>query len=458
MLPAMQVGKIIKKEGVMQNSARGIAYKILLDAEKKKTYSNIALDRALSDSNLSPSDRRLLTMIVMGVCERALTLDAIIDSLSKNAGATDTEARVLLRMGLYQIVYLDRVPNHAAVNESVELAPRRLRGFVNAILRSYLRLCESDGLDSLLPSREEDGIGHLSLKYSFPRELCEEFLKLYGYERTEAIFERFNCAPPITLRINTLKCTREEYASRLLGSGIEYELSDKLENAIKVYGVSYNELPAADDGLFFVQDEASQICVEALGAESGELIIDTCSCPGSKSFGSAIRMGNKGKIYSFDLHKSKLSLIENNAKRLGIDIIEASERDGRKPDTALFGKADRVLCDVPCSGLGVIAKKPEIRYKRLSDFARLPEIQYDILSASAAYVKRGGILVYSTCTVLPRENEENVMRFLAENPDFEMVDFSVGDISSTNGMLTLAPDKDGTDGFFIAKMKHKDKA
>ncbi len=440
----------------MAENARAIAYKVLLEAEKNKTYSNIAVDRALSQCNLSSADRGLLTAIVMGVTERRLTLDAIISSLSDKGENTDMQAKVILRMGIYQLYFLDRIPDHAAVNETVALAPKRLRGFVNAVLREFLRRRDGGKIEALFPEKDADELGYLSLRYSFPVDICAEVVKIYGFERTEAMFEKFNSAPMLTLRINTLKTSQEEYAKRLEVSGIKYRLSDRLENAVLVSGAAYNELPGACDGLFFVQDEASQICVEALGAESGDILIDVCSCPGSKSFGSAIRMKNEGKIYSFDLHKSKLSLIEKNAERLGIDIIKAQERDGRMPDESLFGQADKVLCDVPCSGLGVIAKKPEIRYKSISEFDRLPDIQYDILSASSAYVKKGGVLVYSTCTVLPRENSENVERFLSEHKDFEAVDFSVGGFVSIDGMLSLSPDRDGTDGFFVAKMRRKD--
>lgn len=440
----------------MAESAREVAFKVLKDAEKNRTYSNIAVDRALSRSELLGADRGLVTAIVMGVVERKLTLDAIISSLSQNGEKTDSDARVLLRMGIYQLYFLDRIPDHAAVNETVALAPKRLRGFINAVLREFLRRRESGRLESLFPSREEDMLGYLSVKYSFPKDVCAEFIKIYGTERTEVIFEKFNSAPPLTLRINTLKISRDDYSGRLRESGIDFRLSDRLENAVLLDGVAYNELPGVDEGWFFIQDEASQICVEALGAESGETIVDVCSCPGSKSFGSAIRMANEGKIYSFDLHKSKLPLIEKNAERLGISIIGTAERDGRTPDESLFGRADRVLCDVPCSGLGVIAKKPEIRYKSISEFERLPEIQYEILSASARYVRKGGILVYSTCTVLPRENQENVERFLSEHKDFEAVDFRVGELASSCGMLSLSPDRDGTDGFFVAKMRRKE--
>ena len=437
-------------------SARGIAQKILLDAEKRSTYSNIALDRELSRCELSDADKALCSVIVLGVTERALTLDAIIDALASRPSEIEADARVLLRMGIYQLHFLDRIPDHAAVNETVSLAPRRIRGFVNAMLRSYLRTKEGGGIESLFPKKQENPHAYLSLKHSFPEDMCRRFCEIYGFERTDAIFERFNSAPPMTLRINRLKTIRADYAALLDECGIEYELSDRLCDAVKVEGAAYSSLPGADDGLFFVQDEASQACVEVLGAESGEVIIDTCSCPGSKSFGSAVRMKNEGEIYSFDLHKSKLSLIENGAVRLGIDIIKVAECDGRRPDESLFGRADRVLCDVPCSGLGVIAKKPEIRYKDISEFARLPEIQYAILEASANYLKAGGILVYSTCTVLPEENGENIEKYLSAHPEFEAVDFTVLGRESKGGMLSLSPDIDGTDGFFIAKLRRKD--
>lgn len=439
----------------MAGSVRAVALKILLDAEKNATFSNIALDRALVDSSLSVSDRGLLSAMVLGVIERRLTLDAVIDFFASEPKKIERDARVLLRLGIYQIAFLDKIPDHAAVNETVALAPRRLRGFVNAILRSYLRAQERGEGEAMFPQRNDDAIGYLSLKYSFPREVCEKFCEIYGYERTEDIFEIFNRAPAMTLRINTLKISRSEYARLLDGQGIEYTLSKNLGDALKVKGVAFSALPGANEGYFFVQDEASQMCVDALGAENGDRVIDVCSCPGSKSFGTAIRMKNMGEIFSFDLHKSKLSLIETGAERLGIDIISASERDGRKPCESLFGQADRVLCDVPCSGLGVIAKKPEIRYKSLSEFERLPEIQYDILSASANYVKVGGILVYSTCTVLPEENSHNVERFLSEHDEFETVEFTVGGKTSEGGMLSLSPDRDGTDGFFIAKMRRR---
>ncbi len=205
-----------------------------------------------------------------------------------------------------------------------------------------------------------------------------------------------------------------------------------------------------------MQDEASQICVEVLGTKKGDTVYDICACPGSKSFGAAMNMENEGAINAYDLHENKLSLVRKSAEALGISIIATAQRDGRMLDESRIGSADCVLCDVPCSGLGVVAKKPEIRYKALSECEALPAIQYDILCTAARYVKKGGTLVYSTCTILKAENEDNVTRFLAEHPDFSLVPFKVGGVESETGMRTLLPFEHGTDGFFIAKMTRKE--
>ena len=432
-------------------SPRELAFKILKNALSGATYSNIAIDNALKKNELSPADAGLLTAIVMGVTERKMTLDYIIDKLSSRPDEVESDTRILLQMGIYQVTYLDRIPEYAAVNETVSLAPRRSRGFVNAIMREYLRRKQKGTLKELFPDEEKAPIDFLSIYYSFPQDVCERFLSIYGLDRTKKIFEIFNRPPKLTLRINTLKISREDYARLLDEREIKYTLSERLDNAVLLENVSFGVLPGFEEGYFFVQDEASQTCVEAIDAKAGMLMVDACSCPGSKSFGSAIKMKNEGKILSFDLHESKLKLIDKSAARLGIDIITAAVHDGRNLDESLVGQADRVLCDVPCSGLGVIAKKPEIRYKSLADFARLPGIQLAILENCSKYVKDGGILVYSTCTVLPEENEMNVEKFLSAHPEFTPVDFAVGDVKSEGGMLSLAPDMHGTDGFFVAK-------
>jgi 16S rRNA (cytosine967-C5)-methyltransferase len=205
-----------------------------------------------------------------------------------------------------------------------------------------------------------------------------------------------------------------------------------------------------------VQDEASQIASAALGARAGDTVYDICACPGSKSFGAALDMENKGSITSFDIHENKLSLVKKSAERLGITILQTQARDGRDFDESLLESADRIVCDVPCSGFGVVAKKPEIRYKELSSCTSLPKIQYDILNNACRYLKPSGTLVYSTCTIFREENEDNVTRFLSEHPDFSLVPFEVGALHAKNGMLTLLPSEHGTDGFFIAKFQRKE--
>lgn len=427
---------------------RKLAFDVLKRVSSDKQYSNIAVNSALDRSNLSDEDKSLANIIVMGVIERRITLDYIIDKLTRKNREIDTNVRILLRMGLYQIIYLNRVPVYAAVNETVGLAPSKSSGFVNAILRTYIKL---GGVD--FPKEEDDLYYALSIKYSFPVEICKKFTDIYGVERTKNIFDIFNSTPKMTLRINTLKVSAEQYVKLLDERKISY-ISDKyFPYTINVGGKSFASLPGADDGYFFIQDSASQICAYALGAESGESILDACACPGGKSFSVALLMHNKGRIFSCDLHKNKLGLIQSGAKKLGIDIIDTFCRDGRDYDPSWEESFDRVLCDVPCSGLGVIGKKPEIRYKNLRDFEKLPSVQYDILENCSRYVKRGGVLLYSTCTVLKEENDYNIEKFLSEHTDYVPEDFCVCNFHSENGKLSLSPDIDGTDGFFICKMR-----
>ncbi len=427
---------------------RKLAFEVLRRSEQNSTYSNIAIDAALKNSNLGAADRALASIITLGVTERKLTLDYYIDALADEPKKIDTDTRTILRIGIYQLLYLTKIPAYAAVNEAVNMAKRSSRGFVNAMMRSFLRKKDSIKFP-------EDEIKNMSLTYSYPEEICELFLSIYGRERAERVLDFFNKPPKMTLRVNTLKVSVDDYQRILADRGIESERSPYVPDALIIGGMDFHAIPYSDEGYFFVQDVASQICVEATGASEGEFIIDTCSCPGSKSFGMAIKMKNNGKIVSCDLHKSKLSLVDKGAERLSIDIIETREIDGRKTVDEWLGRADRVLCDVPCSGLGVIGKKPEIRYKKLGDIRNLPAIQLDILRNASKYVKVGGMLIYSTCTVIPEENELNVKKFLSEHPEFEACEFDVGGIKSENGYITLHPDIHGTDGFFVCRMMKK---
>ena len=419
---------------------RKIAYDVLVRCSSAEQYSNIALDTAIKRSDLTPPDRGLLTTLVYGVIERQITLDAIIDSLAdRKGGEISPDVRTLLRVGLYQLAYLDRVPDHAAVNETVDMAPKRSRGFVNAILRAFIR----SGKEIPIPEKNEDPIRYLSVKYSFCEELCERFVAAFGLTRTEELFAAFGEHPDLNLRTNTLRITREELIAKIEEQGIHALPTTESTVGIRVCDKSpVTELYGFSDGLFFVQDEASQLCVKALDAQAGMRVLDACACPGSKSFGAAIDMQNRGEVISCDLHKNKLSLVESGAQRLGITILTTAERDARNTNEEWIGQFDRVLCDVPCSGFGVFAKKPELRYKDPKASEALPDIQFAILNSASQYVKIGGKLVYSTCTLLPQENEENVARFLSQNNHFELME-----------QRTLYPDKDGTDGFFYAVLE-----
>ncbi|MBR2387749.1 MAG: 16S rRNA (cytosine(967)-C(5))-methyltransferase RsmB [Clostridia bacterium] len=435
-----------QRKNIDIKNVRSVAFEALKKCESCGQYSNIALDNALKKSELSRSDKGLATTLFYGVIEKRITLDYFISALSsRNINDIDKDTLILLRMGIYQLCFLDRVPDHAAINETVSLAPAKTRGFINAVLRAYTR----EAAKIKLPARDEGEVYSLSVRFSVGEKILEKLISVYGYERCEKMLSAIDGDSTTTLRTNTLKIGRDELVAKLGG-----EITELSPYGIKRSG-QVSELYGFEDGLFYVQDEASQLCAMALGAKRGETVIDTCSCPGSKSFGIAIDMENEGELYSFDLHKNKLSLVESSAKRLGITIIRTEERDGRKPNEALLGKAHRVLCDVPCSGFGVMGKKPELRYKNPEESAALPGIQYDILKNSAKYLSAGGTLVYSTCTILPEENEKNVERFLCEHPDFALEPFVAGKLEVPSGMVTLLPDEYGTDGFFIAKLIKK---
>ena len=434
-------------------NVRKVALTVLDRIEAAGQYSNIALDTAINRSGVKGADRALLTTLVYGVIENKITLDYCIDKMaSLPPSKIEASVRNALRMGIYQLAFLDRVPDHAAINESVSLVGRRSKGFVNAMLRNFAR-----GDRAMpLPEKETGAVKYLSVKYSVSEGICDRFCRDFGAERAEEIIAAMNEQPGITLRVNTLKISREMMLERLSDAGILSEKTRYSEVGIRLSAKNaYSEIVGNDEGLWFVQDEASQICAAVLGAMPGETVIDACACPGGKSFSISMLMENKGIVKSFDLHDNKLSLVRSGAERLGISIIETAERDGRKFDRALEGVADRILVDVPCSGLGVMAKKPDIRYKDMKDIHRLPEIQLDIAENGLRYLKRGGIMVYSTCTLLPAENEDNIKKLLELHPEIESVPFEIGDTVAENGMITLYPDKHGTDGFFIAKLKKK---
>ncbi len=432
--------------------AREAAYLSLMRCESGGKYSNLEVSSAIKKYSLEGSERALFTSLVYGVIEKKISIDWYLSRLSSRPLCKlESSVAVILRIGMYQILYLDRIPDSAACNECVELAKRYTHkgtsGFVNAVLRAAVRQKHA------LPMPKEGTEEYLSVKYSCPMWLCRMWRRQYGEEKCLEILAGVNRVPDMTLRVNTLKISRGELIFGLRERGIPAFETELSPFGVKITSpLSISELPELDTGLAFVQDEASQLCVLTLDAKSGETVIDACSCPGGKSFSIAVCMENKGKVMSFDLHESKLSLVASGAKRLGIDIISVEAADSSKLKPELIETADRVLCDVPCSGLGVIAKKPDLRHKEETELERLPEIQYKILKNCSRYVKRGGVLVYSTCTVNKAENEEITARFIEENPEFA----PDGDKTVLGAaQRVIFPSENGSDGFFIAKFRRK---
>ncbi len=425
--------------------ARRAAFESLKAFSKAGKYTNLEVAASLSKYTFSDEDKRLYTALVYGVAERIPTLDYLVATLSSRpVERIDIDALTCLRLGLYQLSYMDRIPDHAAVSETVSLVSPRTRGFVNALLREHLRR----GKEIPLPQESDKG-KYFSVKYSCPEELCRFFIGKLGEERAEKVLVSSVEKRGVTLRVNTNICSAEELMADSFPDG---RINPVADGMIDVPSVRDADMT---DPRWFVQDAASRLAVSALSPQPGETVVDVCAAPGGKSFSAAIDMKNDGRVISFDLHENKINLIRKGAERLGLSIIEASAHDASDPLEELIGVADRVLCDAPCSGLGVLSKKPDIKYKNVSEIERLPEVQLRVLKGAAQYVRPGGVLVYSTCTVNPDENECVVERFLEENEEFSKAPFSAGKIPS-DGELTLYPYEYGTDGFFIAKMVRKD--
>ncbi len=430
---------------------RKIALDLLMKYEASDTYINLALSSHSAD-RLTREERAALTALLYTTVEKKLTFDYYISAISgRGTDDIDPYTKNVLRLGICQILEMNSVPDFAAVNESVKLARNKGEaGFINAMLRSVVR--QKDCLP--LPKEDKNYRRYLSVKYSFPLWIVKAFDKLYGREKTEELLGVFNEQKYTDLTANTIKTTAESLRRSIEAAGIETVDSLVPQYTVRIpRSVNPEHIPGFSEGRFFVQDSACVVSALALDPKAGERVIDVCSCPGGKSFIAAIIMNDKGEIHSFDLHESKLSLIAEGSERLGLVSLNIDCVDATSPKEELYGTADKVICDVPCSGLGVLAKKPDLRYKSEESALELPPLQYDILSASARYLKVGGEILYSTCTLRREENEDVVEKFLECNPEFTKIDFTVGNLSSTDGMLTLLPSVHNTDGFFMAKLK-----
>lgn len=431
-------------------NTRAIVFKLLKKIEKDKAYSNIVLDKVLSENEMTAQEKRFVSALFYGVIERKITLDAVINSLSKiKSNKLDTDVLIILRMGIYQLLYMNSVPDSASVNESVKLAKKcknpALSGFVNGVLRSFIRN------EKRLPESKNE-IDNLSVLYSCPVWLIKKWDKEYGRDVTLSMLKSSIGKAPVTVRFNNLRMNDTDIINVLESDDFSVEKT-KLEGCYKISGgVAVENSKAYKLGLIFVQDISSQLSSLSLDAQENETILDLCASPGGKTFTTAIKMNNTGKVLSFDLHESRVKLISNGASRLGLKNVIASQNDACVYNEKL-PMADRILCDVPCSGLGVIRRKPEIKYKNPDEFNNLPEIQYKILETSAKYLKSGGILVYSTCTLSKAENEDVVEKFLKEHPNFIGVSVNKNYKELSDNCATILPDYFNCDGFFIAKFQ-----
>ena len=440
--------------------AREAAMLALNACQRQGGWSDGALKKQLSAAELSGRDAALATQLCFGVLQNQMLLDFYLSKFS-NIPLKRMEGKVVqtLRLGAYQMLFLTRIPHSAAVNSAVALVKAhcknpRAAGMVNGILRSMER-----SLQNMPVIPQGDPVAYLSTLYSHPEWLVKEFILSLGEEETAQLLAADNSQPPTAVMVNTTRTTAETLKAMLEADHVEAEPHPWLENCLLLSRTGDLErLEAFQQGLFYVQDPASRLSVMAAGAKPGMRVLDCCAAPGGKSFAAAIAMENQGEIVSCDLHPHKKKLIQAGADRLGLTIITPKTADGKVFRPEWESAFDLVLVDAPCSGLGVIRKKPDIRYKDPAPLADLPAVQLDILRNAARYVRPGGTLMYSTCTLLYRENGEVVETFLAENKAYKAEAFPlpgpVGPVQS--GSVTLWPHRHGTDGFFISKMRREE--
>ena len=466
---------------------REAAFKALLAIERDGSYSNLELSKMLASDELS--NKGFIREIVYGVTENKIYLDYILDKfIKKGAAKTKLQALIILRMGVYQILFMNSVPNYAAVNESVALARRFARGtdgFINGVLRNFIR-----NMDSASEIDVKGQLEYLSIRYSCQLKLVEELVSMLGFEHAKVLLEHAGHRPPLSIRVNIAQISVKELADRLRANGFEIEGSKLSDRVLLVKGGALTEANEYKKGLFSIQSEESCAIADFADAKSTELVIDLCAAPGGKAAAMAEQMLKPststepltktepckkpststepltetepckkpststepltktepgiadGKIVALELYEHRAALIEATARRLGLENIEVRCQNAVEQIDALVGKADLVLADVPCSGLGVIRRKPEMKYRDEFDFDELVEIQTGILETGSSYLKPGGRLIYSTCTINPRENELMVKDFLERHEEF---------ISEKE--VKLSPFDNGYDGFYMNKLK-----
>ncbi|MBE7054060.1 MAG: 16S rRNA (cytosine(967)-C(5))-methyltransferase RsmB [Ruminococcaceae bacterium] len=432
----------------MQN-ARNIALNVLYNIDVNGAYINIELKNSLEKSNLSSVDRNFVTELVHGVIRYKIRLDYVIKQFSKIKWNKISPYVVnILRLGIYQILFLDKIPNSAAINESVNLVKKysnHSSGFVNALLRNVTRN------EIKYP---EEQIEYLSVFYSFENWMVKKFVDDYGYEKTVSILNSLNRRKNLYIRVNTLVTDVDSLIKEFEDKSIIAKKSDIISDALSVKGIgNLNTLDAFVEGKFYVQNLSSMLCVKSLDVKENNLVIDVCAAPGGKTSYISQIMNNTGKIIAFDMYEHKIKLMNENFERLHIKNIDVELNNSENVCEKYVEKADCVLVDAPCSGLGIISQKPDIKYSiKEEDIQKLSKQSLKILNTSAKYVKKGGTLVFSLCTFTNEESVHNVEKFLELNNDFKLEKINCYD-EDNNGMITIFPDETDMDGFFICKFK-----
>lgn len=449
-----------KKE--VKKSSRYLAVEILDKIENEGSYSNLLLREIIAKDDLIIEDRNLLTELVYGVLQRKYKLDYQLEVFIRKQKKIQSWVKQLLRISLYQIEYLERIPNHAIVNEAVNIAKvkghKGISGLVNGVLRNVLR----KGVRNTSEIKNKNQ--RLSIQYSIPVWLIEEFIEDIGLEETKKLISSFNERPKLSLRVNTRKISRDNAIKRLEKEGYQANKSD-----ISPYGIIVlNGIPVDtslfEKGLISVQDESSMLVAPALNVRPGDYVLDACAAPGGKSMHIAsifLSEESGGKIQALDIHQHKINLIYQNAKKQGVrDKVQAKKMDARKVLSEFEKETfDRILVDAPCSGLGLIRRRPEIRYnKTKKDIFQLEKIQLEIMNKVSQLLKEDGELVYSTCTLTKNENQLLVKKFLKENRNFEQIPVNLSNkdlVLSQDKSFTIYPHQYGTDGFFISRFRKK---
>ena len=437
-------------------SARETAVLTLAACERQGAWSDGYLKRTIREQGLDRRDGALAARLCYGVLQNKLLLDwRLAQVCSMRLEKLEVKVLCGLRVAAYQLLFLDRIPPSAAVNEAVKLAKRHSRnprasGLVNGVLRSLLR--QGKNLDI----QDDDKLKYLSIQYSHPQWLVEEFSTLLGLDGAQQLLAANNEQPFTSAQVNTLKTTPERLAERLWAEEVEVRPHPWLEGCLLLAGTGDLErLDAFRRGEFYIQDAASRLAALAAGITPGQRALDCCAAPGGKSFAAALLMENQGELVSCDIHPHKIKLLEAGRDRLGLSVITPTLQNAAQAREEWLDSFDLVFADVPCSGLGIIRKKPDIRYKDPEQLKGLPKVQRSILDNCARYVRPGGVLLYSTCTVLDQENNGMVDAFLEDYPEFELEPFALPHLGKQPGRITFWPHIHGTDGFFVAKLRRK---